>query len=106
MRNAMDYLNPALPIEIGDLLVLLAGAFSDTVEATEKVALAGQSYWQRFVHFLTTTQVQLTDVELGLVKDVAKLKLAIRDTPSFRDKLKQVLSVRLSDIEQQVKKFF
>jgi hypothetical protein len=104
--NAMDYLNPALPIDIGNLLVLLAGAFSDAVEKAEQFTLTGQSYWQRFTHFLTTAQVQLTDVELGLIKDVAKLKLAIRDTPSFRDKLKQALSVRLYDIELQVKKFF
>jgi hypothetical protein len=104
--NAMDYLNPALPIEIGDLLVLLAGAFSDAVFESEGINLAGQSYWERFRNFLTTTQVELTDVELGLVKDVAKLKLAFRDTPSFRDKLQQALSVRLFEVELQVRKFF
>src|SRR5579871_2844148 len=104
--NAMEYLNPALPIEIGDLLVFLAGAFSDAVQEAEQFTLTGQSYWDRFKNFLTNTKVELTDVEFGLIQDVAKIKLAIRDTPSFRDKLKRALSDRLSDVELQVKKFF
>ncbi len=104
--NAIEYLNPALPIEIGDLLVLIAGAFSDAVEKDEGFSLIGESYWERFKNYLTKAQVQLEELELGLFKDVAKLKLSIRDTPSFRQKLREALSLRLAEVELQVRKFF
>lgn len=104
--NAIEYLNPALPIEIGDLLVLLAGAFSDAVEKEEGFSLIGESYWERFRNYLTKTQVVLEELELGLFKDVAKLKLAIRDVPTFRQKLREALAIRLVEVELQVKKFF
>lgn len=109
--DALEYLNPALPVEIEELLVLLAGAFSDVVEKEEAkigspLAIAGESYWTRFRNFLTTTKVQLDEIEVGLLADTAKLKLAIRDTPSFRQKLQQSLSLRLYEVESQVKKFF
>ncbi len=104
--DAMDYINPALPIEISDLLVILAGAFSDSVEKDEGISLAGESYWERFKNFLTRSQVQLEELELGLFNDVAKLKLAIRDVPTFRQKLREALSIRLFEVELQVKKFF
>ena len=104
--NALNYLNPAIPVDISELLVLLAGAFGDAVEEEEKLSLIGENYWTRFKNYITTTQVQLDEVELGLFKDVAKLKLAIRDTPSFRQKLQQTLSTRLYEVEIQVKKFF
>ncbi|AXC15953.1 Type II secretory pathway, ATPase PulE/Tfp pilus assembly pathway, ATPase PilB (plasmid) [Acidisarcina polymorpha] len=102
----MNYLNPALPIEIGDLLVLLAGAFSDAVSESEGLNLAGQSYWERFTNFLMNTQVTMTDLELGLVNDIAKLKFAFRDAPSFREILQKALSDRLFEVELQVRKFF
>jgi hypothetical protein len=104
--DALEYFNPALPIEIGQLLVLLAGAFSDSVEREEKLSLASESYWTRLRNYVTTANVQLDEVELGLFGDVAKLKLAIRDATSFRQKLQQALSLRLYEIEAQVKKFF
>ena len=104
--NALDYLNPAMPIEISELLMLLAGAFSDAVEQQENLNFSGESYWARFKNYLTTTTVQLDAVELGLFDSVAKLKLAIRDTPSFRTKLQAALSSRLYEVEGQVKAFF
>ena len=70
--DALEYLNPALPIEIGQLLMLLAGAFSDAVQREEGFSLAGESYWTRLKNF-ASANVELDSVELGLFSDVAKL---------------------------------
>ena len=104
--DAFEYFNPAQPIEIGELLVLLAGAFSDAVAKEEGVSLAGESYWTRLKNYLTNTNVELDEVEFGLFGDVAKLKLAIRDAQSFRQKLQVALFNRLYETETQVKNFF
>ena len=44
--DALDYINPALPIQISDLLIVLAGAFSELWrlrESTSVVNLIGPS---------------------------------------------------------------
>lgn len=104
--NALDYLNPALSVDISELLVLLAGAFSDAVEKEEALSISGESYWTRFVGYLTRTKVVLEGIDVGIFKDVAKLKVAIRDTPSFRQQLQQALSSRLYEVERESKSFF
>lgn len=120
--NAMDYLNPAEPIEIADLLVVLAGAFSDAIEEetkTEKTSgknIAKESYWTRLWHYLTTTEVQVTEFTLkneaqvqvpliGGLKSGLDVKAALRDTPSFRQNLQKFLASRISELHQQVRKF-
>ncbi len=51
--NALDYVNPSEPIEISDLLTVLAGAFSDALEQELGIDVAGESYWTRFTTYLT-----------------------------------------------------
>lgn len=104
--NALDYLNPALPVDITDFLILLAGAFSDSVREAGGIDVAGQSYWTRFWHYLNTTQVKLDGFDLSLFKDAAKLKASLKDVPSFRQRLQETMSLRLSELEAQVKTFF
>ena len=104
--NALDYLNPALPVDITDVLILLAGAFSDSVREAEGIDVAGESYWERFWHYLNTTQVKLEGFDLSLFKDAAKLKVSLKDVPSFRQRIQEAMSLRLSELEAQVKKFF
>src|ERR1039457_7714189 len=69
--DALDYLSPATPIGIADLLMLLAGSFSDALEE-QKIDLRGESYWTRLGNYLKTTSVNLK--EIGL-KSGAELKL-------------------------------
>ena len=105
--NALEYLNPALPIEIGDLLVILAGAFSEAVEAREKeVGLLKESYWERLRNFLFNTQVELEGIDLSVPSEAVKLKLAIKDTPTIRKRLQHELTIRLSEIERQIHQLF
>jgi hypothetical protein len=106
--DALEYVNPAEMIDISDLLIVLAGAFSDAIEKQlgADIKMTHESYWTRFWHYLNTTSVTMDEIKLTPVKDVAELKFALKDTPSFRQKVQQMMSTRLFELEAQVKKFF
>jgi len=105
--DALEYINPAEAIDISDLLIVMAGAFSDTVEQFDPdIKALRESYWTRFWHYLNSTSVNLEEIKLTPIKDVAELKFALKDTPSFRQKIQQVMSNRLFELEAQVRKFF
>lgn len=105
--NALEYIDPSQPIDITDLLIVIAGAFSDEVEKFDpEIKLRSEAYWTRFWNYLKTTQVKVEELKVTAIKDVAELKLALKDMPSFRQKLQEVMSNRLFELEAQVKKFF
>jgi len=60
--DALEYINPALPIEIQDLLIVLAGAFGDAVQA-QGIPLPADTYWDRLRNWLTTTEVDAKELE-------------------------------------------
>ncbi|MBK7931454.1 MAG: hypothetical protein IPJ98_29475 [Bryobacterales bacterium] len=102
--DALKYINPSQPIDISDLLIVLAGAFSDAItDLNPNIKIANEGYWTRLWHYLSTTEVQLEEFTL---KNPAELKLALRDTPSFRQKVQEMMSNRLFVLEEEVKQFF
>ncbi len=104
--NALDYLNPAEPLEISDILLVLAGSFSYQLES-KGIDIASDSYWQRFTHFLGTTNVQLADfgMKAGVTGLEASMKLAFRTTPTFRQRLQEAMQPRLGELRDNVRKF-
>ncbi len=108
--NALDYLLPSDPVEISDLLLVLAGAFSDAIEKTLHLDLAGEGFWTRFVHFLTKTKVQMDGIEFkaGIPgSDVGvNFKTSLKEDRSFRKQLRQKLAARLGELRSEVHKFF
>jgi hypothetical protein len=88
--DALDYLSPATPIGIADLLIILAGAFSDALEE-RKIDLRSESLWKRFENYLKTTIVNLK--EIGF-KAGADLKLELTTNPTFRQRLSEALRLR------------
>lgn len=115
--DALSYINPSEPIDISDLLIVLAGSFSDALEETLKIRIDGESYWTRLYNYLTKTEVELKEVAvkteaatpatnwLGGIKAGTDLKLALSSTPSFRQRLQQFLSNRLGELKNQLDKF-
>jgi hypothetical protein len=101
--DALEYLNPAQEIDISDLLIALAGTFSDALESEDLAAIGKDGYWTRFVHYLTTTKVELDEVGL---KAGADLKLKLKTTPTFRQMLREKLENRIGEIKQNVDGFF
>jgi hypothetical protein len=104
--SALEYINPALPIEISDLLVILAGAFGDAVQQwAPTIDVRGESYWTRLVHFLQSTEVELKEFSFG-IKDGPSFKISLKETPSFRQRVQGILATRLAELENQTQKFF
>lgn len=109
--DALDYISPAAPIEISELLTILAGAFSDAVQDLG-IDLASEGYWARFSNWLTRTEVIGKDlgfkVESGAdpIKLGAELKLELKTSPTFRQKLSKALSGRIGEFQREVQAFF
>jgi hypothetical protein len=100
--DALSYLNPSEPIDISDLLIVLAGAFSDALEEKLKIDIGGESYWTRLFNYLTKTNIELKEVGIKAGTD---LKLALSTTPSFRQKLQEFLSNRIGELKNQLDEF-
>jgi hypothetical protein len=121
--NAVKYINPSEEIDISDLLIVLAGAFSDALEEwaarlKTPVNLTYESYWTRLKNYLTTTIVRLKEVGinfeanspakevLGGVTAGIDLKLALKESPSFRRNLQMFMQNRIGELRASVVEFF
>ena len=109
--DALNYINPSSPIQISDLLIILAGAFSDTLVELH-IDLSSETYWTRLWNWLNKTEVTVKElgfkVEAGAnpVKAGSDLKLELRTTPSFRKKLSDALEGHIGELDKHVQKFF
>jgi hypothetical protein len=109
--DAMDYLNPSQPIEISNLLIILAGAFGDVL-ASAGIKSPGDTYWTRLVHWMTKTQVELKEIgiktEAGFepAKIGLDLKLELKSTPTFQQRVTKALQDRVGDLHRDVQDFF
>ncbi len=115
--DALDYLNPAERIDITDLLIVMAGAYSDALENELKIDIAGENYWDRFKNYLLKTNVDIPEATVktemdsplrevvGGLKAGLDLKLTLKTTPSFREKLQQAMANRIGELKNQVDKF-
>lgn len=115
--DALNYVNAAEPIEITDLLMALAGGFSDALEARLTIDAARQTYWDRLRAFLDREvvvkdagikleyQTPLKEV-LGGLKSSVDLKFELKSATSFRDSLRHALTNKLKELKDSVDKFF
>ena len=106
--DALEYLSPADAIDIGDMLLVIAGAFNDQLVAQGCGDDMKESWWTRAWHYLKTTNVELPEIEAG--GDVAgvevKLKAALKTSPSFRQQVNKALVHRLKELKNHVDEFF
>ncbi len=103
-----DYLNLTSPVDVSDFLVTLAGAFSDVV-ALEPELLgrdpAAESYWERFVGFLTRTRIEVEGFQATVPGAGVKLKGSLKQDPSFRGRLQQVMKGHLAAVVKDVRSY-
>jgi len=116
--NALKYINPSEEIDITDLLVVIAGAFSDALETELGFSNAHESYWTRLKNYLTRTTVGVSEIGLkgdldspareliGGLKAGVDLKLNLQTTSSFRQNLQKFLSGRIGELKRDVDNFF
>ncbi len=104
-----DYLNTSTPVDISDFLMALAGAFGE--EVVKNFLLEGdpvqESYWSRFVNFLTKTNVEFSEIggKLGTEGASISLKANLKSDPSFKKKLQDHMKGYLGSLEKDVKSF-
>ncbi|MEI7731977.1 MAG: hypothetical protein WCO56_20555 [Verrucomicrobiota bacterium] len=101
--DALKYLNPSQEIDISDLLIVLAGTFSDALNDMKIADIGTDDYWNRLVNYLTTTNVVLDEVGL---KAGADFKLKLSTTPTFRQLLQEKLAHRIGELKRDVDRFF
>jgi hypothetical protein len=101
--DALDYVNPAEPIDISDLLMVLAGSFGEKLEEGLGSDVIAEPYWARAYAFLTGTELSLHEVG---IKAGVDLKLQIKTGSSFRGRLQQFLGTRIGELKAQVDHFF
>lgn len=121
--DAVKYINPSEEIDISDLLIVIAGAFSDAMDQwarqlSEPVNLAHESYWTRLKNYLTDTVAKLEEVNfkfeanspakelVGGIKAGIDLKLALKESSSFRRNMQQFMQNRIGELRNTVHKFF
>jgi hypothetical protein len=102
--DALEYLSPAAPIEISDLLISLAGAFGDALEE-KAIDIRSESYWARLQNWLSTIEVNPKEIDVKAYSP-ASLKLELKSTPSFRQKLAKALENRIGELRGDVLGFF
>jgi len=101
--DALKYLNPGQEIDITDLLIVLAGTFSDALEEMGATSLVHDSYWDRLKNYLSTTKIELGEIGLQAGAD---LKLNLETSPTFRQMLRDKLANRIGEIKRDVDLFF
>ncbi len=108
--NALDYLLPTEPIHISDFLLVLAGSFSESVEASLNIDLQQEGFWTRFVNYLWNTGIRIDGLDVKATvpgTDVGlNFKTSLKEVPSFRQELRQKLATRLGEVRRQVHEFF
>lgn len=97
--NAADYLNLGEPVEIEELLVVIAGAFSDRLYPK----FLKESYWARFLNYLRSTDVNFSEANFKM--DWVSLKAEIRSSPTFKQRVRDLVQSRLPEVRRQVQAF-
>ena len=115
--DALEYVSQSDEVDISNLLIVLAGAFSDALKEQAHIDIADESYWQRFTNYLTRTTIEVTEATVkmeaenplqeiaGKLKAGIDLKANIKNNPSFREQLAKGMMNRLAELKNQVDKF-
>lgn len=115
--DALDFLNPAQPIDAKVVPFILGAMLS---EAVEKESLLGhdparQGFITRFFNYLNNTNVSLDELGLKAGADTgilpggsveAEFKVKFRTTESFRTQISKILSGREKESQAACHKFF
>ncbi len=117
--DAMLYLNQAEPLVLSEMLMVLAGAFSDAIEDHPDLGdqVAAESYWDSVCNFVNETNVRLTGVDAdvgwvspgravaGGLKAGVRIKTEIKTATTFKQDLAKFLSGHISALKADVDKF-
>jgi len=115
--DVQEYLNQDEPLTIADMLLVIAGGFSDAFEALTGVPPLAQSYWERVKRFIRRVEVRLDKVDaslkvsnpgkavLGGVEAGVNLKAELKTGSDFRFRLREFLGSYLAELQRDVEDF-
>ncbi|MDI7267367.1 MAG: AAA family ATPase [Myxococcota bacterium] len=106
--DAVPYMNLSSPLDITDLLVVLAGALGDLVREETGEEVIRQSYWRRFLEFARRTKISVDEMEVGVgVGDDAetRLKASFKSDPTFKQRVQERLAGHLGSLVKDANLF-
>jgi len=103
--NAEDYLNLVEPIELEDLLITVAGAFSDTLEA-QCPGSTKAGFWTSFVDWINTIELGLAQASVSKkLFDAVEFKAELKASETFRKRVRKVVESQLPAVQKQIDSF-
>ncbi len=117
--DAMNYVNPAEPVDISDMLLVLAGAFSDTLAEHPEMQMdiTRETFWDRFKNWILNTEVRVGAIDakleysspgkavVGGVTAGLNIKAELKTASSFRQNLQKFLSAHLVALKIEADQF-
>jgi hypothetical protein len=112
--DALEYLNPAEPIEISELLMVIAGAFSDQIATNPDIGSGQPSWWTRLNEFLLARSIEpegftaKAEFEtpakaiFGGIKAGIDIRYQMKNSSPFRVDLQKFLSGRIQQLKDEV----
>lgn len=101
--NAMEYLNPQVPVGIADLLMAMAlGVW----EAWAKAQHIDPNAGERWQWWLSLLQARPEGKELEISGGPVKLKMALAGNPTFRERLRKYFEFSLDQLVGEINNFF
>ena len=116
--NAEDYITGTEPLTIADMLMVVAGGFSDTLNEKLEIDLKTVPFWDRLTAWITRSEMRIDAIEggieyaspgkdvLGGLKAGVKIKAELKTGSTFRQNLQKYLSSNLVGLQADVKSFF
>ena len=102
--NALNYINETGVLDISDLLILVAGAFSDGLKDRSILGrdLKHQSFWDSLFNYLKRIKFSFGEISISAGLE---LKASLKDSPSFRQKMQSALSPHIATLKAEVDQY-
>ena len=116
--DALAYVNQFEPLTIADMLMVVAGAFSDALKSDLQIDMQQESFWERLRRFIERIEVRPSGSEakleysspghsiLGGIKAGLSIRAELKTGSNFRRQLQEFLSAYLVQLQRDVEQFF
>lgn len=103
LLDVEDYLNVAIPVDVSNFLMFLAGAIGEEIAKSGLLPEAErESYWDRFKAFLGRVGVEEVTAKLGTPFGSLDIKTNLRSDPTFTKRLQDLMAGLLGPLVEDV----
>ena len=103
-----NYINMAVPVDISDFLMTVAGAFSDSAVDAGVLKNSGfeVDYWKRLENFLSGIKFSGVSMAVGIGVASIAVKSNLKNDPSFKKHLQEHMFSYLGALVNDIREFF